>query len=63
MKSAIEGKYPGAVINGNPEAPRQSSFEVTNAETGKVYWSKLEGFGFPKPEDLLAVLEAENYQP
>jgi len=59
LADAIEAAFPNLIVEGNPGGSgRAGSFEVTNAASGDLLFSKLSGGGWPDPDAVVEALAA-----
>ena len=53
MKRFLEDKIPGIVITGEGTPTATGAFELVAKDTGKKYWSKLNGQGHLEDETAM----------
>lgn len=59
LADAIEAAFPNLIVEGNPEGTgRAGAFEVTNAASGQLLFSKLGNGGWPDPDAVVEALAA-----
>jgi len=51
VKKFLEERIPGIVITGEATPTATGAFEVVMKDTGKKYWSKLDGQGYLDGDD------------